>query len=150
MMKIAKSHGFTLLEAILATALTAAALLVIVKMVSPVTRFFRASQGRQMANFEARTCMDTIQRVMSNGRISTLAITTPSTVPLMPFSEAQFNTVDGSSYTIMWSTAPMNSVHLERVNSAGSFTDTILSAHATALNFTLDLDDPAKVFITLQ
>jgi len=147
-----RDHGFTLIEILLVVAFIGLIVLAVVNLPSGVTKWYKRGQSRQQANTEARICMETIERTMSNGRASTLLISPSATTPVMQFAQAQFNTTDGSSYTITWSTAPLNSVHIFRTPpGGGTATDTILATHVTGLGFTNDpVNDPALVNVMIR
>jgi hypothetical protein len=138
------------MEIIVTVALTGILVVALVKMLAPMARYFQNNRARQTAQMEARRCMGMIQRVMANGKINPLDISTPTTTPRMPFSQAQFSDANGSAYVITWSTAPPNSVHLIRTTAGGAVTDTILATHVSGLNFTFDSDQPTAVQVTLQ
>ena len=151
-MKNEREKGFYLTEVLLVAALTGLIFLAIVRLLSPTLRFFQGSQARQQANMQARVCLETIQRVMSNGKASSLVVSTPPTIPPVGSSQARFYAVDGSTYTITWSTAPMNTVHLQKwtTPSGSARIDTVLATHVTGLHFTFDTHDPGIVQVTLE
>src|SRR5437879_6467088 len=103
-----QEKGFSLVETLLAGALGSIVLLILVSLTFRMVKFISRNQARQSAAMQARACLETIERFMSNGKANTLQISTPNTTPTVPNSRAQFLTVDGSSYTITWSTAPPN------------------------------------------
>src|SRR5882724_2338351 len=125
-----QDRGFSLPEILLAGVLVSIFLLVTIQWSTNVFKFITRSQLRQQASMEARTCLETIERTLSEGKASTLVISTPAITPTVPNSQAQFSTVDGSSYVITWSTAPMNTVHIRRIPPGGTTaTDTVLASH---------------------
>ena len=149
--QVRRTRGFTLAEGLLVGVVVSMLLLVMVKISSRMFTFIARSQTRQKANMEARRCLETIERMMSNGRASTLMISTPATSPMVPNSRVQFTAMDGSFYTILWSTAPMNTVHIRRTPAgSAATTDTLLATHVNVLVFLADLTDPAIVTVSLQ
>jgi hypothetical protein len=149
--KRVNEKGLTFLEIVIAVAMTAIVLLMISQMGVPMMRFFQRMRVHQQATMEARTCLDTLQRVLADGRASTLLVTNTQTTPMMPSGRADFKTSDGSAYTLTWSTAPTNTVHMQRrLTASAPINDTILATHVTELAFTFDPRDPSLVYITLQ
>jgi Tfp pilus assembly protein PilE len=146
-----QNKGVTLMEVLLVAGLIGVLALVVVQFFQPMFKFFQGSQARAQANREARICMDTIQLVLSAGRATTLQVSTPSTTPAVPLSQAQFTGLDKASYVIAWSTAPMNTVHLQKTPpGGGTGTDTILATNVTGLHFGIDTRDPGVVSVTLH
>jgi prepilin-type N-terminal cleavage/methylation domain-containing protein len=144
----ASKSGFTLIEIMVAVALLGIATFAAFNLFSPIVKFFPRSQARSQAILQARQCMETIDRVMSSGRASTLVLPAVSTVP---FSTAQFIGVDQSSYTITLSSSPLNSVHLLRTLPGAALPiDTVLATNVTMLNFLVDLNNPGFVQVTFQ
>jgi prepilin-type N-terminal cleavage/methylation domain-containing protein len=143
--------GFTLLEILLTASIIGAIVLAITHLGFPLIKFFQQSRSRQQANTEARICLETMERVLSNGKASTLVISNSPTIPPMQSGRAQFQTMEGSSYTITWSSGPANSVHLLRTPLGGTVAvDTMLATHVTELSFLWDMSDPAILTVTLQ
>jgi prepilin-type N-terminal cleavage/methylation domain-containing protein len=151
-MKYRREHGFTLIEVLAVVALVGVIFLVIHQFLSPILTFFQGNQSRQVAALEARVCLTTIERLMANGKASTLTISTPATTPVVQSSQAQFLSVDGSTYTITWSMTPANSIHVLQTMAPGTtVNDTVLTTHATQLTFSWsDPRDPSTIDITLQ
>jgi len=146
-----KNHsGFSLLEMLLVAALIGLVILAATQLLFPVINFFQRGRAQQKATLEARTCIETIERVLSNGRASTVVISTPPTTPAMPSGQIQFLGVDTSTYTISWSTSPMNTVHLQKTSAAGVTNDTVLATHVTQLSFCWNPNDPGILNVTLQ
>ena len=102
-----EDKGFTLIEMMVAAALFGLLCIMVVQFLSPMTHFFQRSRARQDANLQLRMCFGTIDRLMANGKASTLIVSTPPTTPTVQNSSATFQSVDGSFYTITWSPAPM-------------------------------------------
>jgi prepilin-type N-terminal cleavage/methylation domain-containing protein len=144
-----REKGFTLIEMLLTVAVLGVVILAGVQLISPMFKFFQRSHARQQANLEVRVCLETINRVLSNGRASTMVIATPSTTPTVQLSSATFQSMDGSTYTIMWSASPMNTVHLQKTPPGGSTTDTVLATNVTGLNFGFDVQDPGILHVSL-
>jgi prepilin-type N-terminal cleavage/methylation domain-containing protein len=150
-MKRNSGKGFTLIEIMLAVALISVVALVGIQLLSPMVAYFKRSPARAKANLESRQCMETVERMLASGKAGTLVIQTPPTTPAVPSSQAQFQSVDGSSYTITWSTAPMNTVHILRTPPGnGATIDTILATNVTTLSFSIDYRDPAMIYVTFQ
>jgi prepilin-type N-terminal cleavage/methylation domain-containing protein len=145
-----EDKGFTLIEMMVAAALFGLLCIMVGQFLSPMTHFFQRSRARQDANLQLRMCFGTIDRLMANGKASTLIVSTPPTTPTVQNSSATFQSVDGSFYTITWSPAPMNSVHLQKTPPGGTMTDTVLATQVTGLSFGLSTSDPGIVYITLR
>src|ERR1019366_5814531 len=94
--------------------------------------------------------METIERVLSNGKADTLVIATPDTTPAVQFSSATFQSKDGSMYTLCWFNSPENSIHLQRTPPGGTTSDIVLATHITTLVFGISANDPGIVSVTLQ
>jgi len=138
--------GFTLIEMVLTTALLSLLVLAVARLGFPTFKFMQRSQARQEAQAQARICLETVERVMSNGRASTVTISNSPTTPPMQSGQIQFQSVDESSYTITWSTAPPNSVHLQHTpQGSSSTTDTVLATSVTGFSFGWNPVDPSII-----
>ncbi len=151
-MRIPAEKGYTLIEIILTAAIVGIVILAISQLIFPLIKYFQQSRARQQTNSEARVCLETIARVLSNAMASSMVISTPVTTPAAPqASEAQFQSVDGSTCTVIWSTSPMNTVHLLRTPPGGTVAiDTVLASHVTGFSFAWATNDPSLVNVTLQ
>lgn len=139
------------MEIILVVALLSIIFMAGIKLWPGTTKFLLRSQSRQQANIQARICIETLERVLANGKSSSLQILTPATTPVMPSSQIIFQSVDGSTYTVTWSTSPTNSVHiLRQVLGSATTVDTILATRVTSLVFAIDYRDPSSLSVTLQ
>jgi len=143
-------RGFTVVEMTVTAAIIGILAIAIAKLFSPTMVFYQRTQARQKVTQEARICMETMEQVLSNGKSSSLNISTPVTTPTVQFSQASFESMDGTSYVITWSTSPLNSVHLQHTLSSGVINDKILATNVTGINFGIDVNDPAIVNVTLQ
>jgi len=144
-----KNTGFSLLEWMIVVAVVAVIALTAVSLGQPIIKFFQRNPAQQQANLELRRCIETMAQALSNGRATTLVVSTPSIVPPVQNSSIQFLGVDGSTYTIVLSTTPSQSIHLERTISGGVTNDSILSTHAINLQFSTSSMDPGVVTILL-
>jgi type II secretory pathway pseudopilin PulG len=144
-----RKSGFTIIETMLGMAILVIIAIAMVKLLKPNIAFFQRFEARQQANFDARKCLDTIRRLLSNGKSSTVVITTPTNGP--PNSWIGFQGVDGSSSTIRWSNSPPNTVHvLHSVKGDTNYTDTVVATNVSGLMFTLDFRDPNIINVALQ
>jgi prepilin-type N-terminal cleavage/methylation domain-containing protein len=138
--------GFTIIEMLLTAALLGLVVLVVAQLGFPLFKFIQRSQSRQEAQAQARICLETVERAMSNGRASTVTISNSPSTPPMQSGQVQFQAVDGSSYTITWSTAPPNSVHLQHTPLGSSLTtDTVLATSVTEFSFGWNPGDPSII-----
>ena len=145
-----RENGLTMLELLLVAAILGTVTLAAVRLVVPMITFIRRAPARQSAQMQMRACMETMERVLSNGKAGTLVIATPPTTPTIQFSSATFQSQDGSGYTIYWSPSPVNSVHLQRTPPGGTPSDTVLATNITALVFGVAGNDPGLITVTLQ
>jgi prepilin-type N-terminal cleavage/methylation domain-containing protein len=142
--------GFTLLEIIVGVAIFGMIILMVGKLMSPLTQYFQRNRARQQANLQMRICLETIERMMSNGRANTCILSAPPAVPTL--SQAKFKSIDGFTYTIFYSTSPLNSVHLQRTKGAigDPIYDSVLATNVSALIFGWDSRDPALINVTIS
>jgi Tfp pilus assembly protein PilV len=146
-----RQNGFSVVEIMISAFIAGLLMLLIFKFSTGIFKFYARTQGRQQANMEARRCLDTIDRAISNARADTLMISTPDTTPAIPNSQVSFTGLDNASYTITWSTSPANSVHLFKTPAGSSTTtDSILSTHATVLVFVTTAADPTLITVSFR
>jgi prepilin-type N-terminal cleavage/methylation domain-containing protein len=145
-----RQNGMTLLESMLALTILVIIAVAFVKLLAPNIGFFKKAEGRLQGNSEARKTMETVRRLLGNGKASTVSILTPTnTAP--PNSQISFESLDGFSYVISW-VAP-NSVQVQRTPTppaAGTTVTNIIANNVTGLMFTLDFRDPAVINVSLQ
>jgi len=146
-----RKSGITLVELLIAVAFVGLLALAVVRLLQPTLVYFKHTQSRQQAMLQARACLETLQRLLSNGKASTMTISTPSGTPTVQNSRAQFLTTDNSSYIITWSSSPMNSVQVfQTPQGQATAINTILARNVTGLAFGWDMRDPAIITINLQ
>jgi prepilin-type N-terminal cleavage/methylation domain-containing protein len=143
-------RGFSLIEILIVAALCGAVFLAFSNLVAPALKFLHRNQARQQLQTQARGCLDTMDRVISNGRAATVTISNSPTIPSLPAAQLQFQSVDNSSYTITFSSVPINSVHLLHTP-FGSLvtTDTVLATNVSVLSFAWSPSDPSIMNVTL-
>ncbi len=143
-----RQNGMTLLESLLALTILVVIAAAFVKLLAPNIGFFKRAEGRLQATSEARKSLDTFRHLLSNGKASTVSISTPNNSS-PPNSQISFDSLDGYSYIISWVTP--NSVQVQRTPTAGGTTVTnIIANNVTGLMFTLDFRDPAIIDVSLQ
>jgi prepilin-type N-terminal cleavage/methylation domain-containing protein len=150
-MKKMDKKGFTLIELMIVIAVGVILILGLTRLVSPTLKFYQQNQARQRANMKMRICIESIERAMANGRVSTLLISPSPSDPTLGLSQAQFSSMDGlTTYQIGWSNTPNNTVHLQKIPPGGGTTDTVLADYVSSLQFTLDTHDPGIVHVTVM
>ena|ERR1019366_4510539 len=139
-----QQKGFTIIELILAVAMMAIVILAAAKMTTPILRFFQRSQARQNAYMQMRSCQSTIVRMLQNGMVSTVNYYPPNN------SKVQFQTVDGSTFTIQWDSVA-DTVHLLTTSAATHNTtvDSVLATQVAGLQFGIDNADAGIVSVLL-
>src|ERR1017187_3960582 len=100
---LGRENGLTLMEMIMTAVIIGAVTYAAVRLGTSITNFVQRTPPRQHAQMEMNACMDTMDRVLSNGKSSTLNIATPPTTPTLQYSSATFQSKDGATYTIYWS-----------------------------------------------
>ena len=145
------SSGLSLMESLLVAAMSAIVILVIVRITSQSMAFFRRYHVRQQVSVESRICMDTIARLLHNGKPSTLIISTPAIPNAPPGSRIDFKDADDQSYTVSWTSSPPNSVFYQVAPDGMPASDPkTLASHVTGLMFWEDTDNMAVVHVTLR
>ena|SRR5258708_26663181 len=147
-----RKTGQTLIEIMVTLVILSLIAAAFMKLIGPHLDFFKRAQIRQQANGDARKCMETISRFLTNAKASSVVIKTPPLASPPPNSEIDFTAMDNSStYVIKWSTSPPNSVHVLRTASGSTIpVDTIIGNNVTGLMFTGDFRDPTIVNVSLQ
>src|SRR6266568_5126860 len=97
-MKRMNNHGFSVIEVMLAAGILAAMMLAVSQTGTPITRFFQRNRVRQETLLEARSCIETLQRALADGKADTLSIANSTVAPVMPNGQANFTATDGSVY----------------------------------------------------
>jgi hypothetical protein len=155
---ITEKSGFTVVEFMLATVIGVTAVAILSLLLIQGVKLFRHYQMSAEANSQARSCMDTIQRLLSNGLANTVTIldspyfAAPTTAS-PPGSEIKFTSgKDGlTQYDIYWSDQPSNCVHIKSTPPGGlGSTDTVLATGVSGINFTWSSGNDAIVTVSLQ
>lgn len=138
--------GFTLVEALVVSAIISIAVLALVNVIPKMQVVFSGARGREEANMQARTAMDTVTRLIERGVATSRVITTPPGSPL-PASEIAFQTAAGVRYRIGWDTG-----RVFVAETKPGFPETAprwLAGDVTQLQFTTIASDPAIVEVKI-
>jgi type II secretory pathway pseudopilin PulG len=142
-----KSGGFTFIEVLIAGFMMAIVMLVMVQFASRISRSAHQIFAKTRLNNSARNTMDIISRTLRIADPGSVVINTPfggqpnSSIEFFSVEKSTFNT----RYRIYWSSAPVNTVHIERGN-----THSIIGRDVSSLMFTGDYRDPSVMNVTLR
>jgi len=135
--------GLTMTELVISSLLVGIVALFIATNLKWMPALFQQITTRGQINSDARTCSDTIVRLLKSARPETVVIDTPVAGP--PGHHISFTSTSNKSYVISWRADPFNTVALQE----GNLTPRQLAANVAGLSFTQDFRDPALITMSL-
>jgi len=144
MMPLRNRKGLSLVEILIAVAISALVLGTMARFMPQKIKNLRYIRERAQANIEARIVMDTLLQTLRKGQPQTLDIDTPAGGP--PNSRARFVGTDGQTYLLGWDFSKQGTVILQ----IGAMEPKTLARNVTGITFAGDSRDPAIVTVSLR
>jgi prepilin-type N-terminal cleavage/methylation domain-containing protein len=145
-------RGMSLMELVLAVAISAVLVLGLVRFLSKTVPFFQRTSVRQTVLLQARSCMETMLLFLRQGKANTLRITS-STAPLGALQ--LYSRVDFELIGPLSSGTTAYAIYLDKGTVyAQEYGPTprsrVLATNVTNLVFSGDTRDPSQVYVSLR